>query len=198
MTSSEGVDRIALNDLATGRYLTAPAAPGKVTAGGTTAGPAESFDWGAGRYTLRAAANGKYPSYSGGALVNDADQPTGWFAQQQLKLDPQPDGSSVLEYAGNEVTEPWFGPDRYAVVGADGILTISAPDAAHATKFGRDMLRGGVSDAVAAARGADTAVVVVGSMPFITGRATRGRKPGTRSPTPGCRASWTTTSRRPA
>ncbi|MEU0791639.1 glycoside hydrolase family 3 C-terminal domain-containing protein [Amycolatopsis sp. NPDC005961] len=189
VASSEGVDRIALKDLATGRYLTAPAAPGKVTAGGTTAGTAESFDvydWGAGKNTLRAAANGKFLGYSGGALVNDAAQPTGWFVQQQLKLDPQPDGSYVLEYAGNEVTEPWFGPNRFAVVGADGVLTISAPDAAHATKFGRDVLRSGVSDAVAAARGADTAVVVVGSMPFINGREANDRT--STSPAPAQRA----------
>ncbi|VVJ18721.1 Beta-glucosidase (EC [Amycolatopsis camponoti] len=189
VASSEGVDRIALKDLATGRYLTAPASPGKVTAGGTTAGTAESFDvydWGAGKNTLRAAANGKFLGYSGGALVNDVDQPTGWFVQQQLKLDPQPDGSYVLEYAGNEVTEPWFGPNRYAVVGADGVLTISAPDAAHATKFGRDVLRSGVSDAVAAARGADTAVVVVGSMPFINGREANDRT--STSPAPAQRA----------
>ncbi|WP_410674045.1 glycoside hydrolase family 3 C-terminal domain-containing protein [Amycolatopsis sp. cmx-4-68] len=178
VASSEGVDRIALKDLGTGRYLTAPATPGKVTAGGTTAGPAESFDvfdWGAGKNTLRAAANGKFLSFSGGALVNDAAQPTGWFVQQQLKLDVQPDGSYVLEYAGNEVNEPWFGPNRFAVVGADGVLTISAPDAAHATRFGREVLTSGVSSAVAAAKGADTAVVVVGSMPFINGREANDR-----------------------
>ncbi|MBE1494383.1 beta-glucosidase [Amycolatopsis lexingtonensis] len=178
VTSSEGVDRIALKDLGTGRYLTAPATAGKVTAGGTTAGTPESFDvydWGAGKNTLRAAANGKFLSFSGGALVNDADQPSGWFVQQQLKLDPQPDGSYVLEYAGNEVNEPWFGPNRFAAVGADGVLTISAPDAAHATKFGREVLSSGISSAVDAARGADTAVVVVGSMPFINGREANDR-----------------------
>ncbi|MFJ7214685.1 glycoside hydrolase family 3 C-terminal domain-containing protein [Amycolatopsis sp. NPDC098790] len=178
VASSEGVDRIALKDLATGRYLTAPATPGKVTASGTSAGTAESFDvfdWGAGKNTLRAAANGKFLSYSGGAFVNDVDQPAGWFVQQQLKLDAQPDGSYVLEYAGNEVTEPWFGPNRFAVVGADGVLTISSPDAAHATKFGREVLTSGVASAVAAAQGADTAVVVVGSMPFINGREANDR-----------------------
>ncbi len=178
VASSEGVDRIALKDLSTGRYLTAPATTGKITAGGTAAGTAESFDvydWGAGKNTLRAAANGKFLSYSGGGLVNDADQPAGWYVQQQLKLDAQPDGSYVLEYAGNEVTEPWFGPNKFAVVGADGVLTISAPDAAHATKFGRDVLSSGVGSAVAAAAGADTAVVVVGSMPFINGREANDR-----------------------
>ncbi|MEV4051762.1 glycoside hydrolase family 3 C-terminal domain-containing protein [Amycolatopsis sp. NPDC049688] len=178
VASSEGVDRIALKDLSTGRYLTAPATTGKITAGGTVAGTAESFDvydWGAGKNTLRAAANGKFLSYSGGALVNDVDQPAGWFVQQQLKLDAQPDGSYVLEYAGNEVNEPWFGPNKFAVVGADGVLTISSPDAAHATKFGRDVLTSGVGSAVAAAKDADTAVVVVGSMPFINGREANDR-----------------------
>ncbi|MGW3996073.1 glycoside hydrolase family 3 C-terminal domain-containing protein [Amycolatopsis sp. NPDC004772] len=178
VASSEGVDRIALKDLGTGRYLTAPATTGKITAGGTVAGTAESFDvydWGAGKNTLRAAANGKFLSYSGGALVNDVDQPAGWFVQQQLKLDAQPDGSYVLEYAGNEVNEPWFGPNKFAVVGADGVLTISSPDAAHATKFGRDVLSSGVGSAVAAAKDADTAVVVVGSMPFINGREANDR-----------------------
>ncbi|MGV9365504.1 glycoside hydrolase family 3 C-terminal domain-containing protein [Amycolatopsis sp. NPDC003731] len=178
VASSEGVDRIALKDLGTGRYLTAPATTGKITAGGTVAGTAESFDvydWGAGKNTLRAAANGKFLSYSGGALVNDVDQPAGWFVQQQLKLDAQPDGSYVLEYAGNEVNEPWFGPNKFAMVGADGVLTISSPDAAHATKFGRDVLSSGVGSAVAAAKDADTAVVVVGSMPFINGREANDR-----------------------
>ncbi|MGW4064919.1 glycoside hydrolase family 3 C-terminal domain-containing protein [Amycolatopsis sp. NPDC004747] len=178
VASAEGVDRIALKDLSTGRYLTAPATTGKITAGGTTAGTAESFDvydWGAGKHTLRAAANGKFLSYSGGALVNDVDQPAGWFVQQQLKLDAQPDGSYVLEYAGNEANEPWFGPNKFAVVGADGALTISAPDAAHATRFGRDVLSSGVGTAVAAAKDADTAVVVVGSMPFINGREANDR-----------------------
>ncbi|MGW5741630.1 glycoside hydrolase family 3 C-terminal domain-containing protein [Amycolatopsis sp. NPDC003861] len=178
VASSEGVDRIALKDLGTGRYLTAPATTGKITAGPAVAGTAESFDvydWGAGKNTLRAAANGKFLSYSGGALVNDVDQPAGWFVQQQLKLDAQPDGSYVLEYAGNEVNEPWFGPNKFAVVGADGVLTISSPDAAHATKFGRDVLSSGVGSAVAAAKDADTAVVVVGSMPFINGREANDR-----------------------
>ncbi|HET6708199.1 glycoside hydrolase family 3 C-terminal domain-containing protein [Amycolatopsis sp.] len=178
VASSEGVDRVALKDLSTGKYLTAPATTGKVTAGGTVAGTGESFDvydWGAGKNTLRAAANGKFLSYSGGALVNDVDQPAGWFVQQQLKLDAQPDGSYVLEYAGNEANEPWFGPNKFAVVGADGVLTFSSPDAAHATKFGREVLSSGVGSAVAAAKDADTAVVVVGSMPFINGREANDR-----------------------
>jgi beta-glucosidase len=175
VASAEGVDRIGLKDLATGKYLTASSEPGggKLTEGGMTAGENEAldvFDWGTGKYTLRAAANGKFLSLDGRSLINNAVQPNGWFVQQQLKLDRQPDGSYVLEYAGNEVDEPWFGDNKYAVVGADGVLTIGSPDIAGATKFSRDVLSSGVDSAVTAASGADTAIVVVGSMPFINGR----------------------------
>ncbi|MCS7478655.1 glycoside hydrolase family 3 C-terminal domain-containing protein [Umezawaea endophytica] len=175
VASAEGVDRIALKNPATGRYLTASTDPagGALVEDGGTAGAPQSFDvfdWGTGKSTLRTVANGKYLTYSGGALVNNAAQPNGWFVQQQVKLATQPDGSVVVEYAGNEVTQPWFGPNRFGVVGADGVLRFSAPDAAGATRFSREVLAGGVDAAVAAAKGADTAVVVVGSMPFINGR----------------------------
>jgi beta-glucosidase len=175
VTSAEGVDRIALKNLATGKYLTAStsASGGKLVEGSVIAGPAEAldvFDWGAGKNTLRTVANGKFLTQDGRALVNNAVQPNGWFVPQQLKLTAQPDGTYVLEYAGNEVDEPWFGGNRFAVVGADGVLTFGAPDAASATKFSRDVLSSGVDSAVAAATGAGTAVVVVGSMPFINGR----------------------------
>ncbi|HWO61108.1 MAG TPA: glycoside hydrolase family 3 C-terminal domain-containing protein [Umezawaea sp.] len=175
VASTEGVDRIALRNPATGRYLTASTDPagGALVETGGAAGAGQSFDvfdWGAGKSTLRTLANGKYLTYSGGTLVNNATQPNGWFVQQQLELAAQPDGSVVVEYAGNEVTQPWFGPNRFAVVGADGVLRFSSPDAAGATKFSREVLSSGVDAAVAAAAGADTAVVVVGSMPFINGR----------------------------
>ena len=174
VVSTEGVDRIALKDVATGKYLTADPAGGKLHGGATAAGDDESFDvfdWGAGICTLRTVANGKYLSLGDGrTLVNDAEQPNGWFVQQQLKLDAQPDGSYVLEYAGNDARQSWFGPNKFAVLGSDGTLTIGAKSPAEATKFSREVLRSGMDSAVSAAAGADAAVVVVGSMPFINGR----------------------------
>ena len=143
VSSTEGVDRIALKDIATGKYLTAPAAStgGPLAATGTSAGDGQAldvFDWGASKLTLRTAANGKYLSYVNSQLVNNAVQPNGWFVQQQLKLDPQPDGSYLLEYAGNETDDSWFGTAKYAVVGADGTLTISASTPAEvATQTGQ-------------------------------------------------------------
>jgi len=76
----------------------------------------------------------------------------------------------VIEYAGNEVDDSWFGDQKYVTVGADGTLTISATSPAEATKFTREVIRDGADEAVAAATDADAAIVVVGSMPFINGR----------------------------
>ncbi|WP_053714749.1 glycoside hydrolase family 3 protein [Saccharothrix sp. NRRL B-16348] len=182
VTSSEGVDRIRLKDLATGRYVTASTADSGAALTATEATPSDAsgldvFDWGEGTVTLRAAANGKTVSLGDGrALVNNAVQPNGWFVQQQFKLVTQPDGAHVLEYAGNDVTQSWFGANKYVVVGADGRLTVGAAEVGNATKFGREVVRSGVDSAVEAAKDADAAVVVVGSMPFINGREDDDRK----------------------
>jgi beta-glucosidase len=176
VASSEGVDRIALKDAATGKYLTAStdASGAPLMESGTSAGTDQSFDvfdWGSGIHTLRALANSKYLTLGNGKkLVNSESQPNGWFVQQQFKLDVQPDGSYVLEYAGNEASQSWFGSNRFAVVGPDGTVSIGAATPAAATHFTSDVVTSGVASAVAAAKGADAAVVVVGSMPFINGR----------------------------
>jgi beta-glucosidase len=176
VASSEGVDRIALKDTATGKYLTAStaAAGAPLVESGTSAGSDQSFDvfdWGSGINTLRAVANNKFLTLgSTKDVVNSESQPNGWFVQQQFKLDPQPDGTDVLEYAGNDASQSWFGANKYALVGSDGTLTVGAPTPAAATHFTRDVVTSGVASAVAAAKGADAAVVVVGSMPFINGR----------------------------
>ncbi|WP_326820070.1 glycoside hydrolase family 3 protein [Streptosporangium sp. NBC_01756] len=170
-TAAEGVDRIALK--AGGRYLTAGTGAGadlKLSA--TTAGPTEQFDvfdWGQGVVTLRSAANGKYVSRANwSTLANSQDQPTGWFVQEQFKLEAQSDGTTLLRYAGYETAYDWFGPDQYVTAAADGTLGLTTAEGA--TRFTRETVRSGVDEAVAAAKDADVAVVVVGSMPFINGR----------------------------
>jgi len=176
VTTAEGVDRIALQDTATGRFLTAGADEdgAALAATGDSAGADQSFDvtdWGEGVVTLRAAANGQYLSLAGDrTLVNDQEQPNGWYVQQQFMLETRDDGQVVLRYAGNEVSESWFGPARYAVVGDDGVVRISAATPEEATGFTQRTLVDGVQSAARAAAQADTAVVVVGSMPFINGR----------------------------
>ncbi|MFF4211153.1 glycoside hydrolase family 3 C-terminal domain-containing protein [Streptomyces sp. NPDC001796] len=178
VASSEGVDRIALKDTATGKYVTAgtgdAGAPLKETTESGAGAQFDVFDWGSGVVTLRSAANGKYVGYNWSNFVNDQTQPNGWFVQQQFKLERQDDGTYLLRYAGYETGESWWSNPVYlGPVDADGTLGLVAEDkAAH---YAKDVVRSGVDDAVAAVKGKDTAVVVVGSMPAINGREAHDR-----------------------
>ncbi|MBY8872460.1 glycoside hydrolase family 3 C-terminal domain-containing protein [Micromonospora sp. PLK6-60] len=180
VTGADGADRITLKVATTGRYVTATGTTDadQVTASATTATAAAQFDvvdWGQDVVTLRNVANGRYLGYNWGPFITRDDQPNGWFVQQQFKLEPQDDGSVLLRYAGYETKESWFGPNRYLTVGADGALTLGAATAETATRFQREVLSSGIDRAVAAARAADTAVLVVGSNPFINGREAHDR-----------------------
>ena len=172
---SEGVDRIALREVGTGKYVTGGTGPegGALSVNGTDAGPDAQFDvfeWGEGVVTLRSAANDKYVSYHWGPFRNDEAQPNGWFVQQQFKLEEQPDGTFVVRYAGYETESDWFGPKKYLTVDADGTVALGADTPAQAARFEKEVVRDGLAEAQQAAEGADAVVVAVGSMPFINGR----------------------------
>ncbi|MER5384732.1 glycoside hydrolase family 3 C-terminal domain-containing protein [Streptomyces sp. NPDC002688] len=173
VASSEGADRIALKDTATGKYVTAGASEaGAALKESADSGPAaqfDVFDWGSGIVTLRSAANGKYVGYNWSGFVNDQVQPNGWYVQQQFRLERQDDGTYLLRYAGYETAESWWSNPVYlGPTGDDGTLGLVAEgQAAH---YSKDVVRSGADEAVAAVKGKDTAVVVVGSMPSINGR----------------------------
>ncbi|MFI5927292.1 glycoside hydrolase family 3 C-terminal domain-containing protein [Micromonospora sp. NPDC051543] len=176
----DGADRIALKDPSTGRYVTATgttdADPVAATgADASLAAQFDSVDWGQNVVTLRNAANGRYLGYNWGPFVTRDEQPNGWYVQQQFTLEPQADGTVALRYAGYETTESWFGVNTYVTVGDDGALKLGASTAADATHFQREVISSGVDRAVAAAQAADTAVLVVGSNPFINGREAHDR-----------------------
>ncbi|WP_410581985.1 glycoside hydrolase family 3 C-terminal domain-containing protein [Amycolatopsis sp. lyj-108] len=180
VTDTEAVDRIALRDATTGKYLSGGAgdAGAVLKTGATSVGATEQFDafeWGDGVLTLRSVANGKYVERQNLAdatspFLNQAPQPRDWFVHQQFKLEDAGDGTVVIRYAGYELPNDWDGPNSYLTVAADGTLTLGSPNAAGATKFRKEQITSGIDSAVKAARSAETAVVVVGSMPFINGR----------------------------
>ncbi|GAA2415133.1 glycoside hydrolase family 3 protein [Actinomadura vinacea] len=185
VAGTEGVDRIALKDPGTGKYVTGGAdADGDLLKLSSPTADATAqfdvFDWGQGVMTLRNAANGKtvgrYVKPDGSwtdMFANDQAQPAGWFVQQMFKLEPSGDGY-LLRYAGYEKSESWAEPDKiYARTAADGTLLLGTKE--EATTFTREVVRSGVDEAVKAATGADAAVVVVGSMPFINGRENHDR-----------------------
>ncbi|WFE49977.1 glycoside hydrolase family 3 protein [Micromonospora sp. WMMD1155] len=176
----DGADRIALKVASTGRYVSATGTTDAdpVAATGETASPAAQFDvvdWGQDVVTLRNAANGRYLGYNWGPFVTRDEQPNGWYVQQQFKLEPQADGTVALRYVGYETKESWFGANTYVTVGDDGALKLGASTAADATHFSRELISSGLDRAVAAAKAADTAVLVVGSNPFINGREAHDR-----------------------
>ena len=180
VTGTEGVDRIALKDVATGKYVTATGTSDSnvVDESASTASAStqfDVFDWGQGVLTLRNVANSKYLGYNWGPFVTRDDQPNGWYVQQQFKLEQQTDGSYVIHYVGYETQESWFGPNRYLTVDGNGALTLGSPTADGAARFSKEVISSGLADAVTAAKGAQTAVVVVGSMPFINGREAHDR-----------------------
>jgi beta-glucosidase len=76
----------------------------------------------------------------------------------------------VIRYAGYETRETWFNPSHYLTLQPDGSLNLGAKTADQATEFSKQVIGSGIASAVDAAKGADAAVVVVGSMPFINGR----------------------------
>jgi beta-glucosidase len=179
VTGSEAVDRIALREAGSGRYVTAGSGAdgADLVLSGTSAGATEqfdAFDWGQGVLTLRSAANGKYVERADfgatSTFVNRAPQPRDWFVQQQFRFEDAGDGTVVVRYVGYETPNDWEGPNNYLTVTADGRLVLGSPDAAGATRFTKETVSSGIDDAVAAVTGADAAVVVVGSMPFINGR----------------------------
>jgi beta-glucosidase len=182
VTASEGVDRIALKNAATGAYITAGSgsAGAALKESATEPGGTEHFDvfgWGQGVVTLRAAANGKVvgmrdPDGNGYQFFNDQEQPNGWFVSQLFRFQEQSDGTVLLRYSGYE---GWLGGNVYLRARAqDGTLVLGS--AADASRYTREVVRNGTEEAVAAARDADTAIVVVGSMPFINSRETDDRE----------------------
>nr|BAM08953.1 isoprimeverose-producing oligoxyloglucan hydrolase [Oerskovia sp. Y1] len=180
--STEGVDRITLRDAATGKYVVggAGAAGANLAATSSTAGATaqfDVFDWGEGLVTLRSAANGKTVGFNWSGFANDQAQPNGWYVQQLFSVEDRPDGNVVLKYSGYESSEPWAPSHTtpYVTVDSTGMLVLGAATADTATEFSRDVVTSGTASAVAAAKKADAAVVVVGTMPFINGREAHDR-----------------------
>jgi len=167
VTCAEGVDRIALRDVATGGYVAAPGDAGGPLTVGSAAGAFDVFDWGEGVCTLRAAANRRWVRVDdGGGLVNDSVQPRGWVVQEAFRVLPRGEGTVLLRSVAT---------GRYVVAAAGGGLAASAIAPGRATRFAREVLVDGVAEAVAAARDAEVAVVVAGNAPCINGRETEDR-----------------------
>ncbi|WP_368662725.1 glycoside hydrolase family 3 C-terminal domain-containing protein [Kitasatospora sp. NA04385] len=153
LTVHEGIDRVLLRAASTGEPLNGTAF--------------DLGDWGLGVLTLRAADSGRFLSVrEDGSLAADRTVVKSWDVHETFRL-VEADGGAVL--LQSVLT------GRYAAAAADGTLAVTAEDAAGAERFTRELLRDGRAEAVAAAVGADLAVVVLGNHPLIHGRETLDR-----------------------
>ncbi|MFC4010536.1 glycoside hydrolase family 3 C-terminal domain-containing protein [Nonomuraea purpurea] len=178
VTTGEGLERIALKHLDSGKYITATGTGPDDNAALTDTVPTAASqwdltDWTGGVSTLRNAGNGKLLGGDWRSLDTDDAEPDGWYVSQQFALDKQSDGSYLVRYAGYETVESWFAlPDAYVGV-SDGALSLVPK--AQAARFGKEIVSDGVASAAAQAAKAEVAVVVVGSHPFVAGREFRDR-----------------------
>ncbi|PVG84072.1 beta-glucosidase [Nocardioides gansuensis] len=179
VTSVEGLDRVALRDTTTGRYLSATGTTSADRVVGTEGEPGEAAQWDVNEWmadvaTLRNAGNGRYLTGNFGPFNTSATIPTGWYVQQQFRFEEQPDGTVLLQYIGYETNEPWWWiPGHYVTVAPDG--TVGTGTKEQAARFDREVLRDGAAEAAAAAAEADAVVAVVGSNPFVYGREVHDR-----------------------
>lgn len=108
----------------------------------TSLGVFDVFGWGGGIVTLRSAGTGKYLTATRDGLAVAADKPDGWVVHETFRLTLVPDGAALLE---STATNQSF-------------------------RLTWEPLADGTAEAVAAARAADAAVVVVGNDPMIGAR----------------------------
>ncbi len=170
VTFAEGVDRLALR-LSDGGYLNAGEQPDpgalSVTAG-LEPGVAhfDVADWGQGVCTLRAVANRRYVTVDDdGVLANSATAPNGWIVRETFRI----------ENRGEQVVLRHVATGKYVRVDSAGTPRADAVGEQDATRFVVEPVASGIEEAVAAARDADVAVVVVGNHPLINGRETEDR-----------------------
>ncbi|WP_205856056.1 glycoside hydrolase family 3 protein, partial [Phytoactinopolyspora endophytica] len=180
VTGVEALDRVAFKDTESGRYLTATGTEpeDEVVASETEPTAASQWDvneWMSDYATLRNVDTGTYMTGNFGPYNTSSEEPSGWFVQQQFRLEEQDDGTYLIQYVGYETNESWWGfPEHYVTVAEDG--TVGTGLKADAARFEREVVNSGVDAAVAAASDADAAVVVVGSQPFVYGRENHDRE----------------------
>ncbi|WP_138752047.1 glycoside hydrolase family 3 C-terminal domain-containing protein [Paenibacillus sinopodophylli] len=167
VTFSSGNDRIVLRSAANGQPLSADAnnenrlqATGPDAAGDIF----ELTDWGWGSYTLESEATGKLlTSVDDRNVAAAADEAFGWHVKEVFKLDEQEnDQFAIRTWDGKLVSAANGGLDSLRITESN---TIGASEL-----FTKNIVVDGLAEAVAAAKAAESAIVVVGNNPLINGK----------------------------
>lgn len=183
-----GVNRIALQALVNGKYVTAPSDGGQLTAEAEQVGAGEIFecyDFGWGQYLFRAQANDGYLT-GNGPVTNTANAPgvqedragaQEWFTYQNFNMETQSDGACALYNYQVSHWDTGLDGGKYVTVAAEAPYGLNADSATvgDAQKFRPVVVREGLGEAAQAACGVDAAIVVVGNQPMLNGRETLDR-----------------------
>ncbi|WP_166245489.1 glycoside hydrolase family 3 C-terminal domain-containing protein [Paenibacillus turpanensis] len=180
---SRGVDRIALQSVTSGNYVTAnPDGKTPLEASAGEIGTNETFDLydlGWDQFLFRARANDRYLQNLWGNpdVLNDGDAPGAnqWFTYQNYRYEKQQDGTySLYNYQSGHWDTSLEG-GRYVTVSDAAPYRLSTSKESitgDAEKFRETVVVNGEEEAAAAAQGADAAIVVVGHFPQINARET--------------------------
>ncbi|OMF37091.1 beta-glucosidase [Paenibacillus sp. FSL H8-0548] len=164
---SSGNDRIVLKSAANGKALRAAADnEGRLQAEESQAAN-ETFevtDWGWGSYTLESKVTGKLLTSADDVnIAAAASEAFGWYVKEVFKLDEQEnDQFAIRTWNGKLVSAPNGG--------ADSLQVIEDEEIGANELFTKDIVANGLEEAVAAAKAAETAIVIVGNHPLINGK----------------------------
>lgn len=188
---TRGVDKIAFKAVVNGKYVTAPAVGGQLTASAETIGVNETFAWydfGWGQSIFRAQANDKYLTGNGnwsGKVMNIANAPgvqnnavgaQEWFTYQNFRYEMQSDGTCALYNYQVSHWDTGLDGGKYVSVDPESLaLNVNQSNIGNSEKFQPVILTDGLAQAAQTAVGADAAIVVVGNNPMLNARETLDR-----------------------
>ncbi|MGC6585807.1 glycoside hydrolase family 3 C-terminal domain-containing protein [Paenibacillus sp. Dod16] len=160
-----GLDQVRLRSAVSGQYVALSSEEnGRLfanTAESTNAAVFERNDWGWGSVTLRLASSGKFVTETETGLHATADEARGWFVKEAFSFEALPDGSFMMKN--------WEG--KPILLDEHGRLVVGGTEDT-GTPFVIETVQDGITEAVAAAASAETALVFVGNSPFINGKET--------------------------
>ena len=171
ITYVKGNDKITLCSKTNNKFLSVDTSNDScVIADKEIEGKSEIFeleDWGWGSYALKSEANNKFLSTSDdGSITASSDQVFGWFVKELYNL--------ILEDSNTYSLKTWNGKDINLL--KDKLSANEETNKSTKEKFTKNIIVNGISEAVAAAKDAGVAIVVVGNNPVINGKEEIDRK----------------------
>lgn len=164
---SSGNDRVVLKSAANGKALSVSTDNESRLQADDSDEAGETFevsDWGWGSFTLESKTNGKLLTSADDVnIAAAASEAFGWYVKEVFKLDEQSNHQfAIRTWNGRLVTAPNGG--------ADSLQVTEAAEIGATELFTKDVIADGIAEAVAAAKAAETAIVVVGNNPLINGK----------------------------